>query len=118
MPSSGTDENLLRAIYALGEQMLEALSQQQRDPFLLLVAQRNDLLDELQAFSHPAQITPDWQQQAAALAQQHRHLMDAVKAQEQHMAEAMADAEQNRRANQSYHQKTPLSPILNPNLRG
>lgn len=118
MPASGTDDNLLRAIHALGEQMLEALSQQQRDTFLSLVAQRSALLDGLQAFSHPSQITPDWQEQAAALAEQHRHLMDAVQAQEQYMTDMMAGAGQNRQAHQSYHQQTTPSSILHPNLRG
>jgi hypothetical protein len=114
----GTDDNLLSAIYALGEQMLEALSQQQQGTFLSLFAQRGALLEDLQAFSHPDEVTPHWQQQAAALAKQHRHLMDAVGKQEQLMAEAMAGAEQNRQAHQSYHQKTPLSSILHPDLRG
>lgn len=115
MPSS--EPTLLQRIYDVGERMQAALYNDDLDTFFQLTEQRGTLIDDLQAFTHPREIDPDWHDVADALEEQQVAINEALATQEQRLADALNNRERFKEARQQYHSSAPRSRILRQNLR-
>lgn len=108
--------NVLEALYGVGQQMQAALANDDLERFFALVAERGTLLESLKAYAHPADITPDWEQTAAALGEQYRMITEAMAAHEDRLGVALATQERYRDAHQRYHPPPASGTILNSDL--
>lgn len=111
--------NLLRAVHALGEQMCAALRDDDLDAFFGFVEQRTALLEQLQAYTHPSEVDPEWETTATALAAQHDVLTAALAGQERRMSEALRALERFKDARHRYGaQPNPRPGILGRHFHG
>jgi hypothetical protein len=118
MPERTTTPNLLEAVYAVGQQMCSALHADDLETFFGLVQERGTLLEKLHRYAHPAEIDPNWERTAAALAQQQTLLNEALADQEQRMSEALHALERFKDARTVYAQRPARGVVLNPVLQG
>lgn len=116
--SGSTPPTLLDALYGVGERMYEALAAEDLDTFFSLVHERGTLLDELRTYDHPADVDPRWEARAAALAEQHRVLSDAVAAHERRLGASLAAVERYHAAQQHYRQRPRSGTILGNHVSG
>lgn len=114
----GVRPNLLQKIFALGESMGTALDSEDLDQFFALTEERGTLLEGLNAYEHPAEICPDWQQLASALKEQHQRITGAIAAQERRLTEGLGSIEKYKGAQQSYSSPPPRNSILHQDVHG
>lgn len=73
-----TSPNLLARIYHLGERLRAALDAERLEAASALVQERDLLVQRLEAFNHPSEVDPSWQQWRDRLAAQHEALTEAL----------------------------------------
>lgn len=98
--------------------MLAALEADDLGAFARLARQRENIVDHLRAFEHPADVDPNWEREAALLQQQQQALAEAMAACERHMEEALREMEQSKRAHRHYHVTPARTSILEGGLSG
>jgi phage shock protein A len=111
-------DQLLERIYEIGNRMYEALQAGDTDAFYEQVHQRGELLNELSESPAPVEATPEWEQLAAALAEQHQMLDRAIADHERQLTEAMGALQRFKGARTLYGQGSPAAGILRENVRG
>ena len=109
---------LLDALYRLGEEMWLALNSDQIECFFELTNERGTLLDSLRQYENPAEVDPEWDRKAKALAEQYDKLSTALASQEQKMGETLGSFKRFARARSEYAQKPRSGRILNQNVCG
>jgi hypothetical protein len=106
----------LQAVLACGEQIAAALDADDLDRVAALAAERDVLVAKV--LEAPPVLDAEASAAVAeALAAQHRALTDALAARRATIADALGDLAQHRRAQTSYHDTIPRSPVLHP-IRG
>lgn len=109
--------SLLRDLFLMGERLASALVDGDLDSYFDLLDERGTLLDGLNAYQHPSDIDPDWQEISEALQEQHHVLTIAVAEREREMQEALAELERFKGAARTYQRSEPRAQILNSDLR-
>ena len=110
--------NLLQAILHLGDHMLAAVKEGDLQLFLERARERSALVEQLAAYEAPSQIAQDWENLVPAYAEQHRALVEALRAYEYKMGQTRLGHDRFRDAWRSYNERPNNRRILNKHLRG
>ena len=118
MTSPPTHPTLLHEIYDIGEHLLTALAGEDLEAVFTLMPERGALIERLNAYSHPADITPEWESIATRLAAQHRTLSRALSEQEHRLSHTLGNIGRYKDARHSYGAPAPSGGLLSHNLKG
>lgn len=110
--------NLLHTILDVGHRIAAAIERQDLEAYLTLVPLRKQLIEQLSAYTHPAEIDPEWERMIPAFVEQDNHIAAHLAVWERDLAEDIHAVRRMRHAQQRYQPPAAPRRLLNKRLQG
>lgn len=109
---------LLQQIADIGDRMIQAGHEGDVEALHTLAAQRGTLIAELEAYSSPADVDPDWKSLVTAIESQYQLLSRTMADLEQRISAELDGVQRFSSARKSYSPVQPRTGILHDHVRG